>query len=328
MRKIHLSLLLCVIVFATGCPKYRPSEVDLNNQNSFVNRLNTYFRAKQNEYSAAIGSVPDGSEKARRIRNQFLEEVLPFIDEVYMDFITGIQAGRDRANFVADLVELGTSAAVGITNGERPLQILGIGLTAFRGGRRSADLNFYKEQTTPILISKMDGNRARVRATILTREKEGIDTYPIGAAISDIVDYYNAGTLVRAFTALQEDTAVQTKQSKDQVLQLKGVPISQPATVEFRNLSVAASDKISKLEVQLGDAAQKDEATKTLQKIVAVLEKDTVVAPLLTAAGISSKDTDGVKLKDALIDIRRSASLSDNKDVLNRINQAIADNVR
>jgi hypothetical protein len=132
---------------------------------------------------------------------------LPFIDAAYVDFINDLQAGRDRTNFVADVVELGTTAAVGITNGERPLQILGVALTAFRGGRRSADLNFYKEQTTPVLISKMDGNRAKVRATILTRERASVDDYPLGAAISDIVDYYNAGTLVRAFTELQKDTA-------------------------------------------------------------------------------------------------------------------------
>src|SRR5712691_7049161 len=239
MKKIQICLLLFTTVFSIGCPKYRPS-VDFNNKSSLVNKVNDHLRDKQVQYIAALGNDPS---KAKTIRNELIEDALPYIDSAYIDFITDLQAGRDRANFVADLVELGAAGAIGVIKGrQRAIQIVGIALTAFKGGRRSADLNFFKEQTTPVLISKMDGNRAKVRATILTREKGSVEDYPIGAAITDIVDYYNAGTLVRAFTELSKDTAVQTKQSEDSVLMLKGVPITPEATLDTRNLSVAASD--------------------------------------------------------------------------------------
>jgi len=323
MRKIQLCLLVLTAAFATGCPKYKPS-VDFNNRSSFVNKVNEHFRAKQLEYIAALGTDPN---RAQTIRNELLEDALPYIDDAYMGFITDIQRGRDRGNFIADLIELGTSGAVGITKGERSIQILGVALTAFRGGRRSADVNFYKDQSTPILISKMDGNRARVRTTILSREKDGVDKYPIGAAISDIVDYYNAGTLVRAFTELAKDTAVQTKQSEDNVLVLKGVPITKEATPVFAALSKSASNIITGLDADLAgtDAARKDAATKRLQKIVAALEKDKDAAAALKNAGVSSKD-DGPKLIDALIDIRAAASMVNNNALLDTINQAIVDN--
>jgi hypothetical protein len=232
MRKIQLYFLLGSLVFATGCPKYRP-KVDFNNPSSFIGKLNAHIKDRHHDYEcyrfgpaypSSLGSCSNYTldmEKAKGVRNELLEEALPYIDSAYIDFITDLQAGRDRTNFIADLVELGTSGAVGIVNGERPLQILGVALTAFRGGRRSADLNFYKEQATPVLITKMDGNRAKVRATILTRETASAADYPMGAAIADIVDYYNAGTLVRAFTELQKDTAIQTKQSEDNVQRLK-----------------------------------------------------------------------------------------------------------
>src|ERR1043166_127216 len=244
MKTAQLFLLVSTLIFATGCPKYRPA-VDFKNPNSFIGRLNEHIKTRQLDYLNALASLPAGPAKAKLIRNELIEDALPFIDSAYIDFITDLQAGRDRANFVADLVEPGTTGTVGITKGERPLQILGVGLTAFRGGRRSADLNFFKEQTTPVLISKMDGNRAEVRATILNREKEEVTTYSMGAAIGDIVEYYNAGTLVRAFTALAQDTAVQTKKSEDDVLVLKGVPITPEAPKEFRDLSVAAGMAIT-----------------------------------------------------------------------------------
>jgi hypothetical protein len=323
MKHLKISLLLSVVVFATGCPKYRPS-VDFNNPNSLVAKINAHIAAQQTLYVAALGSSP---AQAKQIRNELIENALPYIDGAYVDFITDIQAGRDRQNFMLDLVELGTAASVGITKGERPLQIIGVALTAFRGGRRSLDANFYKDQSTPILISKMDGNRAKVRATILNREKGSVEDYSLGAAVSDLVDYYNAGTLVRAFTQLQQDTAVITKQSEDRVLELKGVSITQEATKEFRDLSVAASSVRLSLDQALAgtDGAAKDAATKRLQKIVAALEKNKDAAEALKNARVTSSD-DGPKLIEALIDIREAASLVNNTALLNTINQAMVDN--
>jgi hypothetical protein len=320
MKKIPLCLALCIVVFATGCPKYKPSQVKLDNKNSFVTKLNGYFLIKQTEYKAA------GVSDKKIIRNQFIEDALPFIDEVYEQFITDIQAGRDRGNFVADLVELGTSAAVGITNGERPLQILGIALTAFRGGRRSADLNFYKEQTTPVLINKMDGNRAKVRAVILIREREEVDTYPIGAAIADIVAYYNAGTLVRAFTELQKDTAVQTKQSEENLEVLKGVRISKPATAAEVADAISALDVLDKLETALNSqvATQQATAVQKLRNIVKALEGDDDVRPVLQAIELSSSETDGQKLLAGLSRLIRK--IAPDSQVHARIDQAIVVN--
>jgi hypothetical protein len=310
------------LLFATGCPKYRPS-VNFD-RNGFVKQINDHFAAKQRDYFNALGGKDNATAKIRR--NELIEDALPYIDEAYMDFITALQSGRDRNNFVADVIELGTTGAVGITNGERPLQILGVALTAFRGGRRSADLNFFKEQTTPVLISKMDGNRAEVRATILNREKEEVTTYSMGAAIGDIVEYYNAGTLVRAFTALAQDTAVQTKKSEDDVLVLKGVPITPEAPKEFRDLSVAAGMAITSLGVDLAgsDAAKKAAATTRLQRIVAALEDDKAAGAALKNIPVSSKDN-GDTLINALIDIRAAADLVNDRALLNTINQAIVD---
>src|ERR1700752_1917987 len=338
MTIIKLSLLIGIVVFSTACPKYKPT-VNFKNPGSFVAKLNDYLKGAQHNYECyrfgpnhvdAQGKPCTGFTQdlnnAKAVRNEVLENALPFVDGAYEDFVTDLQAGRDRANFVADVIELSTTATIGITNGERPLQILGVALTAFRGGRRSADLNFYKEQTTPVLITKMDGNRAKVRTTILTREQTSVDQYPMGAAISDIVDYYNAGTLVRAFTELQKDTAFLTRQSENEVLIRKGV-ITPEITKDMRDLRVGAQDSLQRLLRELNTPEKKDSATKVLQNIVAQLEADSEIAPILKKPEInlSSSQTDGVKLRDGLIFIRRSAQLVNNTSVLNNIDQVIID---
>jgi hypothetical protein len=319
MKRIQLYLLLSVVVFATGCPKYKPTLNLDKDANTFVNKLNTFISKKHDEYKSALKTnTPDD---AKRARNEAIESVLPYIDSAYMDFITDLQAGRDRTNFIADLVELGGSAAVGIVNGQRPLQIIGVALTAIRGGRRSADLNFYKEQSTPVLINKMDGNRAKVRATILTREKDGADLYSFGAAISDVVEYYNAGTLVRAFTELQKDTAVQTKASEDRLLVLKGVKVTPIATPAATQLSQSASDTLFDLRQALAKPAEKAKAIAKLAAIVKELEPDKDAGPILKKIGVTSAETDGVKLLDALIELKGQAF--GNEDLTTRIEEAI-----
>ena len=290
MRKIQLYLLLLIAAFTTGCPKYRPT-VDFNNVDTFRGRLNQHLQNEQIKYycyrdgkdydnstnpprcTGASGHLPDGPARAKQVRNELMDDALSYIDDAYGDFKNGLSAGRDRTNFVADLIDLGTSAAVGITNGERPLQILGVALTAFRGGRRSADANFYKDQSTPILISKMNGNRARVRALILENQKKDIDGYRIGGAISDIVDYYNAGTLVDAFTELAGDTAVETKRAQEDLKAAKLQAGIRPAPTEAEiKLSRENADAIDALVNAFDDAekevAAADTKVKTAQAAV------------------------------------------------------------
>jgi len=325
MKSLKIPLLLCVAIFVTGCPKYRPS-VDFKNPNTLVAKINEHIRVEHARYLNALGSMPDGPAKAQLIRNELIENALPFIDSAYIDFITDIQAGRDRTNFIADLVELGASAAIGITNGERPLQILGVGLTAIRGGRRSADANFYKDTATPILISKMDGNRAKVRATILSRETKPVTEYPLGAAVADIVDYYNAGTLVRAFTELAKDTAVQTQASEDQVLRLKGVTISRVATEAE---VVDAKEALAVLRTLTSSLASNDSqesaaALGKLQNIVEALKNEPDIEPLLSVAGLSSDEPDGLKLLNGLKTLKRR--LPNDSPLQDKINRAIVAN--
>ena len=325
MRHLQISLLLIVAIFATGCPKYAP-KVDFN-RNGFVKQINDHFTTKQTEYFDALDDKKP--EDAKIIRNHLIEDVLPYIDEAYMSFITDLQAGRDRDNFLADLIELGAAATISSLKGtQRSIQLVGVGLTAFKGGRRSADLNFYKEQSTPVLISKMDGNRAKVRATILNREREEVSTYSIKAAIGDIVDYYNAGTLVRAFTELTKDTALQTKASEDNVLVLKGVPLTPAVTKVFRDQTVDAQKALTTLGEQAGGtdlqptAQKKAEANLRLKLIYKALAGDSVAGKKLADKGVTEQ-SDGITIANAQAEIRQASDDA----LLNTIDRAILDNM-
>jgi len=262
MKKIYLPLLLGIVAFATGCPN-QPSK-SFNNKDTFASNVNEYLEVQQGRYNCAVDegknyvpargrgkgreagtgqcgntTLTNPLDVAQRVRNDAIEDAITVIDSNYTDFINKIDTRRSKIDFIADVIDLGAGAATGIAKGERPNQILGIALTAFRGGRQSSELNFYKRQTTPILISKMDGNRAKVYAGILQKKSKGVNVYSMKEAIRDLVAYYNAGTLIRAFAELSKDTAAQAQEAERQVQVLRGLDINPIPTVKQENLSDA-----------------------------------------------------------------------------------------
>ncbi len=312
MKKIQLYSLLCIICFSIGCTSKPVTRIN----HSFVNQVND----KLKQYQTAASSRPDD---AKSLRNEAVEDVLAYIDANYQDFISDLETKHSWTNFVADVIELGAGAATGIVKGERAIQVIGVALTAFRATRKSFEVNLYKEQTTPILINKMDDNRAKVYAIILEKRNRELADYPWKEAVRDIVAYYNAGTLVRAFTELSKDTAAQAKESEDRVLELKGVPLSKPATVRTRGNALDARTVILKLENSLANASEKADATKKLQEIFKALEADASIKPLVTEAGVSSQETDGAKLLAALRAIR--TKIFRDNDLSDRVNQIIVE---
>jgi WD40 repeat protein len=95
--------------------------------------------------------------------------------------------------------------------------------------------------------------------------------------------------------------------------------------LNVRNISITATAILDKLRDSLADPARKNIATQRLQKIVSALEKNKDAAMVLKAAGISSAETDGLKLRSALIVIRRGATENNNSDLLGTVDQAIVD---
>jgi len=293
MKSMLLIAVALSTLFLTGCPNRPKVKFD----NNFVSQINQHLAEQQIRYECSArkhtytvssagttcneaSTFEGGPEEARRIRNDVIEDAVAILDDNYTDFITNIETRRARTDFIADVIELGTAATIGITKGERPIQILGVALTAFRGGRRSSELNFYKQQTTPILITKMDDGRSRVLVTILSKQSSSINEYSMKAAIRDVVNYYNAGTLIRAFTELSKDASVQAKVSENAVRVLRGdVEITDIPTLEETQVTGSIFTQRRSLEDQV-DAA------------IAAADKAAEAIPIPTPVAATASDTE------------------------------------
>lgn len=308
MKKTTFFLVMCIILTATGCPKklYTTKPSTKFSKNKLLTQVNSYLKNRQMAYYCAItkqkvnfdvskmqyscgntsANAEESEEIARRLRDEAIMFGVTAVDSVYNDFVGDLNTGRATTNFIADVIDLGVGAAVGITKGERPLQILGVALTAFRGGRKSIDLNFYREQTVPILVNKMDDNRIKVQSEIFQKKEKNKDRpvreYPMEEVIRDIVNYYNAGTLIRAFSELAKETAATAKTNEEKLLRLKGIKALDaiPSVEEVD----AAQDIFKELRTLDSELNEKDnpktqEAAKNrIELVYAFITKDGVFA--------------------------------------------------
>ena len=299
MKKVILFLLICTVLMATGCPTTMPNKKVIS---IIVNRYRTDFEDDQLRYNCYVRGYEDTqplshsrpckevdssgqaippdkaryADDARRIRDDVTDRFVRVIDSNYEQFANDLQNHRATTNFLGDITELGVGAAIGITNGERVLQILGVALTAFRGGRKSIDQNFYERQSTPILISKMDASRNGVMSAILQkRQKFGVDKYSLENALGDVIKLFWAGTLTRAFVELSKDTSIQAQIAEDKVLRIQGVELDPIPSLKRQRFS----DDIAAQRISLGkqftqaEAADRANGTSTeVPKITAKYE--------------------------------------------------------
>ncbi|MFL6211345.1 MAG: hypothetical protein ACJ74W_21030 [Pyrinomonadaceae bacterium] len=239
MKLIKCLALMSAVSFLTACPIGPPPT--RSSIPSAVRDKVIDHRAKQlgdlaDKYDCSIGLITAAGctvdlTKAKLFRNELLYESLQLVDANYNDFENDLFVKRASSNVLMDVTELGLSAATGITNGERVKNILAISATAFKGGRRSIDLNLFREQTTQVIVLKMRAARARVRQRVAQGVALDVSQYSLASGLDDLMDYINAGSINSALLELTQDTGADAKNAREAAADLKITPFLNEAEV-------------------------------------------------------------------------------------------------
>lgn len=319
-------LLLCIAVLTTACPKTTPArpEVITKIANYQVAQLDNNLAS----YGCAVNGCPQGGQidldKARRIRDATIHSLIRVTDYNYFQFENDLYIKRASSSFLADAIDMSANLAATITNGERAKTIINASLIAFRGGRKSASIHYFQEQTADVLIAKMQTSRNRVLADVLTQLRDkGVESYPLESALGDIIKYFYAGTLPRALQELKIDTGLDAQKAQDEVRRVSGLPERGLAPRESRDNARLANENLKKLSVALDKPEEKDTALKQLQAIVKELEMNADLKTALMAKSIGEATTDGKKIIRAIRDIRSDQDDKDHEVIVEAINNII-----
>jgi hypothetical protein len=303
MKALQLCLVLMTSVFLTGCPKTKtPMPGPLQDQ--IIKRQVSKLTGLADDYDAAVRA--GDLARAQFSRNELVHTGLTLIDANYNQFENDLFVGRAWSNVGADFAELGVAAATGITNGERVKTILAIALTAFKGGRKSIDMNLFRERTTEVIAQKMRGSRSKVLQQIYKGLGLPVDRYPLGAAIDDLVNYLYAGSINSAMLELAQDAGEDAKNAKAAAAEFKLTPfLTEQQVGLLRSISDAREDLRAKLFS--ADAATAQAAEQRIRRILSTFYTPDQVAAATTREQkfdlLQQKIAEGTRTRDqALLD--------------------------
>ena len=177
-----------------------------------------YYGEVANAYKKDIA---DGNAaRALLDRNRLMYLAIDQMDLNFYDFQKSTRKKRAFFQTVLDILEIGASTAISITNGERAKTLIAEGLGAVQAGRTSINKNFALKDTQ-ILFNKMVAKRAQVLGQMLIKSVQGVDQYPFEAALIDLIGYYRAGTFDGALENLNIDTGSEAAAATKAVATLK-----------------------------------------------------------------------------------------------------------
>lgn len=209
----RFSILLVVVIALqalNGCAAIRGAPPSFPNSAEALKQLDPQYDEVLNAYYR-----PGADQRA--IRNRFIETRLGAIDAQYLSFKESLYTQSVTSNILVDLTTIGLNVAGVATPGSSAKTILHGASGGLIGAKAAVDKNVFFERTMPALLSQMEALRKTVRARILEGLARTVDAYPLTQAVSDLQDYYVAGTIHGAIVGVTRDAIVSDRKADEEV---------------------------------------------------------------------------------------------------------------
>lgn len=205
--RVQMSALFMVLSFAmlvgcSGVQQGRPARSDYQD---------VIAKTLIDKYSKSDTIPADQTSLTEKQRNQILDELLFLTDVNYHKFEAELFQGRAVFDTSTDLAILGLGAAGGIVTYSGTQAILSVISGGIAGSRVSIEKNFFHDASTQALIAKMQSAR-RAKLDIMRKAMTlTVPEYSLSRGLSDLTEYYNAGTVVGALQNIVAEAGAETK---------------------------------------------------------------------------------------------------------------------
>lgn len=184
-------------------------------------------------------------------RNKFIAGRLTLTNIRYIQFIRQLTSERQLLDSAAEMLTLGLSlagASVSAASTKTVLAAIAAGVT---GSKQVIDKNYFFEKTIPALVGQMNAERKKSLIPLLVGMKANLDDYPFAQAVTDLHNYYYAGTFAGAIQAIQADAGAKEQRQDEIIATLtpltpEQVVDKQTLTRAIGSLGEADLDKVKK----------------------------------------------------------------------------------
>jgi hypothetical protein len=159
-------------------------------------------------------------ERQRAYRDEVINGRIYVIDYYYNKFRSSMRGEKPDTNIVTDIAVLGLDAADAINPAKRAKDILLAISGGLTGPQSSIDKEDFYEEALPAFISKMDSLRLERLVLIRQRMKygtQGENPYTLGAAMIDVNNYFQAGTISGAILGITKSSGVAANEAEKEL---------------------------------------------------------------------------------------------------------------
>ena len=161
-------------------------------------------------------------------RDEIVQARLITIDDQYTQFRQAFYGEARWGSFAATITSLGLTSAASLS----PLgaaHILGAAATGVTGTQAAYEKQVLIDQTANAIETSMNSGRGLVAVRIRQGLQHSAQDYPLAVALSDLQDYYNAGTLLGALADITKNAGVQAQTADEALETVSGFSSSPPA---------------------------------------------------------------------------------------------------
>jgi hypothetical protein len=181
--------------------------------------INADLKALSDQYQNASSIAAFYKDPTRNGRDGFVTGRLVALDLRYIQFIRGLTSDKQQIDSATDAATMTMNLLGTIVSSARAKTNLAAVATGVGGIKSNVDKHFYYEKSVEALVATMNAQRKEVLVRILSGLQQDIDAYPFTQAVTDLHDYYAAGTLNGAIIGIQQQ-AVQKEDVANQKIQL------------------------------------------------------------------------------------------------------------
>jgi hypothetical protein len=204
-------------------------------------------------------------------RNKFVTGRLTMMNIRYIQFIRSLTSEKQLLDTAAALLTLSLNiagASIAAASTKTVLAAISAGVI---GSKEAVEKNYFYDKTIPALVAQMNAERKKALFPLLAGIKtKTLDGYPFAQAVTDLNDYYFAGTFAGAIQGIQADAAVKEAAADRKIETL--------ATV-----TRAQVDRIGQLTDAIGKLVSPSDVAK-INKAITTLDKNAKLSDNLDAA--------------------------------------------
>jgi len=215
--------------------------------------------AKQFEPGEAISEFYKAPSVAAR--NKFITGRVTMMNIRYIQFIRGLTTDKQLLDTATAMLTLGLNIAGASIPAASTKTVLAAIAAGVGGSKEVVDKNYYFDKTIPALVSQMNAERKKALIPLLIGAKTtSLDDYGFEQAVTDLNDYFLAGTFTGAIQGIQVDSAAKAQRQDDIIATLT------PLTAEHVANKQALTKAIATLGAQ--DLQKIKQAITTLDRTV------------------------------------------------------------